>query len=58
MSNRGNAWIAFFIYMLSAEIVVTAATMSMPWQLWLLLQPIVVVLGLFLIGLTFGGKDK
>lgn len=57
MSKRRDAWMAFIIYLLSGEIVFTFLTMSFPWLVWLILQPLIVVVAMFIVGLTFRSRS-
>ena len=52
MSERASAWVAFFGYFVSGEIMLTLLTISLPWQIWALLQPVLFVICMFIIGLT------
>ena len=57
MSKR-DIWSAVFIYFIFGEIVWTLLSMSFPWAVWLIGQPILVVVSLVIVGLTAGGKRK
>lgn len=57
MSKR-DVWTALFIYFLSGEIVWTVISMSMPWTVWLLGQPVLVAASMIIVGATMGGRNK
>jgi len=57
MSKR-DIWTAIFIYFISGEIVWTLLSMSFPWTVWLIGQPILVAVSMILVGLTAGGYRK
>jgi len=57
MSKR-DVWTALFIYFVSGEIIWTLLSMSFPWAVWLIGQPILVAVSMILVGLTAGGKRK
>jgi len=57
MSKR-DVWVALAIYFTSGEIVWTLISISLPWTIWLLGQPVLFVISAMLVGLTFGGRKK
>ena len=57
MSKR-DVWTALFIYFISGEILWTIISMSFPWQVWLLGQPVLVAASMFIVGVTMGGRNK
>lgn len=57
MSKR-DVWTALVIYFASGEILWTIISMSFPWQVWLLGQPVLVAASMLIVGATIGGKDK
>lgn len=57
MSKR-DVWTAFFIYLVSAEGIWTLVSISLPWTIWLIGQPIVFLISAMMVGLTFGGRKK
>jgi hypothetical protein len=57
MSKR-DIWTALIIYFISGEIVWTIISMELPWQIWLLGQPVIVAASMLIVGLTMGGRDK
>jgi hypothetical protein len=57
MSKR-DVWTALIIYFISGEILWTIISMSFPWQVWLLGQPVLVAASMLIVGLTMGGRDK
>ncbi len=57
MSKR-DAWAALFIYFMSAEIIWTIVSISLPWWIWLLGQPFLFIVSALMVGLTAGGRDK
>jgi len=57
MSKR-DVWTALFIYFVSGEIIWTLLSMSFPWAIWLIGQPVLVAVSMILVGLTAGGHRK
>jgi hypothetical protein len=57
MSKR-DIWTALIIYFISGEIVWTIISMEIPWQIWLLGQPVIVAASMLIVGLTMGGRNK
>jgi hypothetical protein len=57
MSKR-DVWTALFIYFILGEILWTIISMSFPWQVWLLGQPVLVAASMVIVGATMGGRDK
>jgi hypothetical protein len=57
MSKR-DAWVALFIYFMSGQIVWTIISIDLPWQVWLLGQPVIVAASMLIVGLTMGSRDK
>lgn len=57
MSKR-DVWVALAIYFTSGEIVWTLISISLPWTIWLIGQPVLFVISAMLVGLTFGGRKK
>jgi hypothetical protein len=57
MSKR-DVWTALIIYFISGEILWTIISMSFPWQVWLLGQPVLVAASMLIVGATMGGKNK
>jgi hypothetical protein len=51
-------WIAFFIYFISSNIVVTFLTIDTPIFVWLTFQPLLVILSLGMAGLTAAAKFR
>ncbi len=57
MSKR-DAWVALFIYFMSGQIVWTIISIDLPWQVWLLGQPVIVAASMLIVGLTMGSRNK
>jgi len=57
MSKR-DIWTALIIYFISGEIIWTITSIDLPWQIWLLGQPVIVAASMLIVGLTMGGRDK
>jgi hypothetical protein len=57
MSKR-DFWIAVFIYFFSANIAWTLVTISLPWIVWLIGQPFLVLLSMMIVAITVGGRNK
>jgi len=57
MSKR-DVWAALFIYFMSGEIVWTIISIDLPWQVWLLGQPVIVAASMMTVGLTMKGRNK
>ncbi len=57
MSKR-DIWAALIIYFISGEIVWTIISIDLPWQIWLLGQPVLVAASMLIVGLTMGGRNK
>jgi hypothetical protein len=57
MSKR-DIWTALFIYFALGEIIWTIISINLPWQFWLLGQPILIAASMLIVGPTTGGKDK
>jgi hypothetical protein len=57
MSKR-DVWTALIIYFISGEILWTIISMSFPWQVWLLGQPVLVAASMMIVGLTMGSRNK
>lgn len=55
---KRDVWIALFIYLLSGNIVWTIISINLPWQTWLLGQPVLVAASMLIVGLTMGGRNK
>lgn len=56
--EKRDAWAALFIYFMSAEIIWTIVSISLPWWIWLLGQPFLFIVSALMVGLTAGGRDK
>lgn len=57
MAKR-DVWIALLIYFMSGNIVWTIISINLPWQVWLLGQPVIVAASMFIVGVTMGGRNK
>jgi len=57
MSKR-DIWTALFIYFALGEIIWTIISINLPWQFWLLGQPVLVAATMMIVGLTMGDKNK